>query len=486
MKLLKGVLLLAALSVVSVNVVAFSSGLLRASPTETSDDFMANWMGKLSPVLGDLTLLDISVPITHDTLTYDLDTTVSNGAWDGHPTISKLLHLFHWIAPGGWIRDEARTQGLDVVGQLNNGVRFLDFRMMKDGSNAEHDWYTLHFVQGKTKAEEYMKAIRKWVDEHPTEVIYFYTSRHGGVCEKGDEAFPGVSDSDKQKYWKVIKSIFDGVMFDPRDSQLNKTSLKELVSKNQRVVMAIGSFDEFTGNDPFAIDACALRGNRPYSTPAVLATVDEAAATVANVQLVSDPAASYYRNKYNKWMPEFDAEQSIVANKAKNVFTSEWVEGDPPTDDQMVQAFYLAHVPFFKDSHKKKCIGYYGIKGMDWCPPGLLDNSQLQNYYLQFALEEAHQKQLTLPSIAVNVLDQDGTIRTDVQPFTPGSATLSNGYAFVDTLLASNVRYACKNVSAGKPECDTLAKMIEDRRAKYPLRKVDDATHGRLTDIPSP
>lgn len=40
------------------------------------DIYLANWMGALAPALANATLLDMTLPGTHDTMTYDL-TTVS-------------------------------------------------------------------------------------------------------------------------------------------------------------------------------------------------------------------------------------------------------------------------------------------------------------------------------------------------------------------------------------------------------------------------
>lgn len=41
-----------------------------------SDSYLANWMGAIAPALANSTLLDMTLPGTHDTMSYDL-TTVS-------------------------------------------------------------------------------------------------------------------------------------------------------------------------------------------------------------------------------------------------------------------------------------------------------------------------------------------------------------------------------------------------------------------------
>ena len=50
------------------------------------------------------------MPGTHDTLTYDLSTTVSDGGDDGHPELSKIMHELPWLIPGSFIQGMAHTQ----------------------------------------------------------------------------------------------------------------------------------------------------------------------------------------------------------------------------------------------------------------------------------------------------------------------------------------------------------------------------------------
>ena len=65
-----------------------------------SDSFLSNWMGELMPVLGDSPVLDLSLPGTHDTLTYDLSTTVSEGGIDELYRLAELLHNKTDVIPG--------------------------------------------------------------------------------------------------------------------------------------------------------------------------------------------------------------------------------------------------------------------------------------------------------------------------------------------------------------------------------------------------
>uniref|UniRef100_A0A0G4FDC4 Phosphatidylinositol-specific phospholipase C X domain-containing protein n=1 Tax=Chromera velia CCMP2878 TaxID=1169474 RepID=A0A0G4FDC4_9ALVE len=478
---------------------------------------------------------DISVPITHDTLTYDLSTRVSRGGWDNHPRLSAFLHaLPTWLTPGGWIRDEAITHGLNVTEQLNAGVRWLDFRLMKNGPDASKDSYTLHFVQGNTRVGEYFSAIRSWVDAHPGEVVLIYTSRHGGVCERGEDAFPGVKDEEKRALWGEMKKSFEGVSFDASKSRLNETSLNSMVSSNQRVIFAIGSWEEFTGGDRMAIDACAdfcrdeMCCNIPdqgvessgaeeeeeeeeetdtptkgEETEAKNEVELEEAETARVRRLKHSPVAlsatakeraevrSIFFADYQMWMKRLDGREVIKAAKRTNRLASIWLPGSPPEDGQMLDAAILkfSPVPWGKREVLFRCILRYNIIGMNkWCPPTLLDNSQLGNYYLQMALEDAHRKGLRFPSVAVNALDENGTIRVGTERLVPEREKRRNQvarrYAFVATLLASNLRWACEKGGAEASACIRLKEEVEEKRKKFPLVLWDDPNRGRHPYLP--
>ena len=52
--------------------------------------FLANWMGKSLPIIENQTLLDLSLPGTHDTLTYDLSERVADNANDMYVSLNPL------------------------------------------------------------------------------------------------------------------------------------------------------------------------------------------------------------------------------------------------------------------------------------------------------------------------------------------------------------------------------------------------------------
>ena len=115
-----------------------------------ANDFLANWMGEMESVIANQTLLDLSLPGSHDTMTYDLSTALSDG-YEGLPSIvTTILHELTPLVAGQFIRDQGRTQGLNLTAQLDGGVRFIDFRIMFTSSlpesaegKATKDWYCL-------------------------------------------------------------------------------------------------------------------------------------------------------------------------------------------------------------------------------------------------------------------------------------------------------------------------------------------------------
>ena len=131
---------------------------IHATAAAAGADFqLENWMGEFASVWGaETTLLDVSVPGTHDTMTYDLSDTLSDRAEDIPDALSWILHTFSGDVPSisEFAVNQSKTQALNVSAQLDGGVRFLDFRMqytrppnraMPNGQvaedNAKGDWF---------------------------------------------------------------------------------------------------------------------------------------------------------------------------------------------------------------------------------------------------------------------------------------------------------------------------------------------------------
>eukprot|EP00558_Chaetoceros_sp_UNC1202_P013838 CAMPEP_0197240110 /NCGR_PEP_ID=MMETSP1429-20130617/6465_1 /TAXON_ID=49237 /ORGANISM="Chaetoceros sp., Strain UNC1202" /LENGTH=132 /DNA_ID=CAMNT_0042699687 /DNA_START=143 /DNA_END=538 /DNA_ORIENTATION=- len=132
-----------------------------------------------------MTLADLSLPGTHDSISYDLSLTISKNGIDDHDLLSNWLRRWSKIYPPSsgtaegeledFIRLQAKTQQLDIVQQLDNGIRFIDLRIMleSDELNTASDasqWYYIHCMQSNKPALSYLKSIREWLVVHPREI----------------------------------------------------------------------------------------------------------------------------------------------------------------------------------------------------------------------------------------------------------------------------------------------------------------------------
>ena len=129
-------------------------------------------------VFNTLHLLDLSLPGTHDTLSYDLSTRVSDAGTEDMYKLAEVLHTYTKAIPDSiedFIRQQATTQDLDITQQLDNGIRFLDLRIMYEYSDsATADWYSLHMMQTISPAMFYLNKIRNWMDAHPQEIVVIW------------------------------------------------------------------------------------------------------------------------------------------------------------------------------------------------------------------------------------------------------------------------------------------------------------------------
>lgn len=448
-------------------------------------------------------------------MTYDLSETVSDGGIDDYPSLAALLNEFGDLGGiGKFMVKQATTQGQSITQQLDAGIRFLDFRIMY----TDADWYCLHMMKSKKTANTYLNQVRLWLDAHTEEVIVIWLSKHGNNCAKGSDQYPGVSVDTKMAFWSQIKKTFQGLLLDTKSSPLNSTSLPELVKRNHRVVIYASDFVEFTGGTTtLATDACHIDNRLGMSD-------------VNNLDLRHD------LNLFN-WMS-----QRLEMDKATGKFLLMSMACSPPASTIQLSAeieFLAGATKNIPD-----CAKDFNITDMtNWCPSTLLDVSQLNAYYKQAVLDDAYNKNLTFPNaIYIDAVDEKGLIRTGTKLLSQGQDEPvcdiirwtscqthqpvcdegwtangeyvhfncydydgqehgfcglawqnhykccrntdgdhgTDGYAYVDTLLAYNVRKACASKPHEIDNCEKTIAMLEERRANNPLKLWDDCMTGRL------
>jgi hypothetical protein len=442
---------------------------------EKSPLFLSNWMGELLPVIGSYPLLHLSLPGTHDTLTYDLSTIVSDGGADDMLIFAEIMHKYADIVPEGvedWIRQQSQTQILDIVSQLDNGIRFLDFRMMYEYSDISPDWYTLHFMEGNVPAMEYFQAIRLWIDEHPNEIVVIWVSKHGNENAVGEDQYPKTPIEAKKAYWNRILSVFDGVMTDFSITKINETTVNEMIERDQRVVVYASDYVELTSSSKYALNGNLMDN---HLGPSVTDEVN---------------ALAWERDMFSQ-------ADSIKASDSKEqkLFLMSLSTGVPT--EQFIDSSILRFFPEKSDEEKatKRCAASFNLEGFDWCPPTILDIANLENYYKQKSLEEA----LNVPGYAypnaiyINGVTFGGTLRTGTEVLWGAKRSddeehAVTAYAYVDTMLAYNVRNSCSKQTKESVEfndsCILLMDIVNKRRALNPAQYWTDSKYGRLENWP--
>jgi len=202
-------------------------------------------MWYMNNLLHDKVVLDLPLPGTHDTLTYDLDTTMSSVA-DGAPKwVPKVLdvlrdlgldHLLDEIFK--IVNTQAITQKLTVVEQLDAGMRFLDLRVSYEDRQEAKGWYGYHFTITKHPFETYLKEIQAWLESHPKEFLMLALTHHGNGCVG---LSPFSSNSTKAKALGEMKTMLDSafgsMLID--DNKANTTTLGEYMRRGRRVLLYV-------------------------------------------------------------------------------------------------------------------------------------------------------------------------------------------------------------------------------------------------------
>ncbi|XP_049624525.1 PI-PLC X domain-containing protein 1 [Suncus etruscus] len=181
----------------------------------------ADWMSALCPGLWDVPLHHLSIPGSHDTMTYCLNkkSPISrNESW--------LLQLLGKVLPcvtRPVVLKWSITQALNVTEQLDAGVRYLDLRVAHMLEGSEKNLHFVHMVYTTVLVEDTLTEISEWLESHPREVVIL-------ACRN----FEGMTDDLHEYLVGCIKNIF-GDMLCPRGEV---PTLRQLWAQGQQVVLS--------------------------------------------------------------------------------------------------------------------------------------------------------------------------------------------------------------------------------------------------------
>lgn len=445
--------------------------------------FYANWIAHLLPLITNVTILDLALPGAHDAMTYDLSTSMSDGYEPSEIpyVVTEILHDLTPLVAGSFIRDQGTTQGLNVTAMLDSGVRFIDFRIMYTGVINDYvpfkkDWYCLHGCQTKHRAIDYLKQVRQWLDQHPSEIVVLWMSRHGSECDKGQ--YPKTSPQEQQKFFHQITKVFEGMLVDSLKGSVNTTTVGTLIARGQRVLLYTSDHASFTGGSPLAVDACFIDNQLGGSD-------------------VEHPDNANRLNGFRS------AHKIRSEDKHAGKFFLLSMASSGPAQ-QIESAAKLKYVPFLdKTKERKKCASAFGALNMTscqdcWCPETLEDVGLLNNYYNQQTLEIAyqhisnHDEGWDMPNaIYIDGIDVNGGIRTGPGHIQGGSSQGLNPemqYAYAASLIGSNLFRFCRqsahSTSQTAEVCKDLMLKVQTLRQAAPFNQWSDPYRGRLTNWP--
>ena len=454
--------------------------------------FLEHWMTKFMSIkaFSEAPLSAITLPGTHDSLSYDLSLTVSTDGIDNMEKISSWLRALSIVRPNEieeFMRLQAMTQKLDIIQQLDNGIRFIDLRIALEREedeevNSNYNWYSIHGLQSNHPVKFYLELILTWMEEHPHEIIIIYLSRLGDTDAVGNDAYPDTSVEEKRHFWKSYVDLFGGMLFDTSISDYHGTSMEELLQRRHRVVTFAADYKEFTDKSKFAYDAKGV--DNEYNGDCFNEEV-----TIAKQRKY------FFRKKKHQYQNHgnHSSNSRWFSLKGMNTSVNDW-----QVKSALRQRF-LPIDPF--DSCAKKV----NIPGNAMCPRSVLEIAQLTNYYNQIPLDEAYlahvndddEREVFFPhAFYLDAIDYGGTIRTGTTTLYGQERKESEAqhrfarYTFVDTILGFNLRNVCKvkrvvGTSSDGGICDQYATYVKSKRSENPSLLWQEPEMGRLNDWPT-
>ncbi|KAM4796679.1 PI-PLC X domain-containing protein 1 [Rhinophrynus dorsalis] len=137
-----------------------SDGLLGENP---------QWMAQLPEALWDTPLYNLSIPGSHDTMSYCLD--ITSPIDPDSPTMLSVFDKFVPCIARTIILKWSTTQSLSVTEQLQCGVRYLDLRIAPRPGDPSQTLYFAHGFFTSVTVLTIFREIMDWLHTHPKEVL---------------------------------------------------------------------------------------------------------------------------------------------------------------------------------------------------------------------------------------------------------------------------------------------------------------------------
>ncbi|XP_036426607.1 PI-PLC X domain-containing protein 1 [Colossoma macropomum] len=175
-----------------------STTLSEVTQTPLIDLPMDSWMSHLPNALWDIPLFNLTIPGSHNAITYCLDKNDRSPVDLTQPDMLQKLDKYMKPIIRPFVYKWAVTQERCVREQLDCGVRYCDLRIAHRPNDSSSDLYFYHGVYTTVTVETVLKEIKAWLDAHPKEIVILSFSH-----------FLGLSQELHTLLISTIKNVFD-------------------------------------------------------------------------------------------------------------------------------------------------------------------------------------------------------------------------------------------------------------------------------------
>eukprot|EP01097_Dermamoeba_algensis_P010622 TRINITY_DN7920_c0_g1_i1.p1 TRINITY_DN7920_c0_g1~~TRINITY_DN7920_c0_g1_i1.p1 ORF type:complete len:384 (-),score=70.00 TRINITY_DN7920_c0_g1_i1:131-1282(-) len=187
----------------------------------TRNPKLSNWMERNWKNVKDKTLMDLTLPGTHDSGAFYLTPSLMPGYTEAF--LEDLIKVAEKIGVpiNDIITPWALSQDRSFYEQLTAGIRYIDFRAGFTGA----EWATFHFEVGKTVKELLLQVVQ-FLDENPKEIVVIEVS-----VFLADSPTPG----EEEQLAETIESVLGNYLF-PRQDSLSFT-VGQMVASGKRALV---------------------------------------------------------------------------------------------------------------------------------------------------------------------------------------------------------------------------------------------------------
>ncbi|XP_074641311.1 PI-PLC X domain-containing protein 3-like [Tubulanus polymorphus] len=187
------------------------------------------WMTNLPEHIRRRPLKNLVIPGSHNSFTIDHEVKSGNNFVPGeYGAAERWMKLVRPI-----VRDMSVTQDMNVMQQLQLGIRYFDIRTIfgKPRDNAPLDFYAAHGLYGGPSIQK-LHHVKNFLDTHPREVVILFYQR-----------FHEISPQRHEEHVSLINGVLgDKIVpcniFDP-----NRSSLEDILAAGRQVlVIYMGRF----------------------------------------------------------------------------------------------------------------------------------------------------------------------------------------------------------------------------------------------------